>query len=253
VTAQGALTLLPAVDVYRTLECISNDIGGDLISNGYWTGVRLADVLDRAGVKPDANALFLASADGFTSSLMLDQARDPSTLLVYGLNGATLPTRHGFPLRLLATGIYGMKNPKWITQIDAVSGTRPGYWQQQGWDERGIIQTMTEVLLPANGATAPAGVVSVGGVAFAGSRGIDRVEVSTDGGSAWAEAELLRSLGPSTWTFWRFAWQPSQAGSYTIVVRATDGLGTLQSSRRTDSFPVGATGYHQVRVRVAGS
>ena len=247
------LISMPSVNAYRTLECISNDVGGDLISNGYWTGVRLADVLDRAGVKPDANALFFTSSDGFTSSLMVDQVRDPATLLVYGLNGATLPAKHGYPLRLLATGIYGMKNPKWITQIDAVGSVKPGYWQQQGWDEHGIVQTMTEVLLPADGATAPVGPVSVGGIAFAGSRGIDHVEVSTDGGSTWSVAELLPSLGPSTWTLWRYAWQPSQAGSYTVVVRSTDGLGTLQPSRRTDSFPVGATGYHQIHVRVTGS
>jgi DMSO/TMAO reductase YedYZ molybdopterin-dependent catalytic subunit len=246
-------TSMPSIHVPRTLECISNAVGGDLISNGVWTGVRLADVLDRAGVKPQAAALAFTSADGFTADMTIDQGRDPATILAYQLNDAPLPSKHGYPVRVLATGIYGMKNPKWVTQIDAIQGTRPGFWQQQGWDERGIIQTMATITTPVNNAELPMGVpLSIGGVAFAGSRDIRGVEVSVDGGAAWAAAELLPSQGPSTWTFWHFQWQPPKSGQYSIAVRATDGTGTVQPSRRTDPFPDGATGYHVFRYRITG-
>ncbi|HTE87083.1 MAG TPA: molybdopterin-dependent oxidoreductase, partial [Dehalococcoidia bacterium] len=228
--------------------------GGDLISNGIWTGVRLADLLSRAGIKPEASALAFTSADGYTADLTLDQGRDPSTILAYQLDGAPLPAKHGYPVRVLAAGIYGMKNPKWVTQIEAVPGRRPGFWQQQGWDERGIIQTMAVVTTPANNATLPVSPapITIGGVGFAGSRGINQVEVSVDGAATWALAELLPSQGPNTWTFWQFQWQPPKAGSYTILARATDGAGTVQPARRTDPFPVGATGYHQVHYRITG-
>lgn len=245
-------TSMPSIQAPRTLECISNEVGGDLISTGTWTGVRLADLLNRAGVKPEANALGFMAADGFTADLTMEQGRDPSTLLVYQLNGSPLPAKHGYPVRVLATGIYGMKNPKWVTQIDAISGTRAGYWQQQGWDERGIIQIMAVITNPANNAALvlPASPATISGVAFAGSRGISQVEVSVDGAATWAVAELLPSQGPSTWTFWHFDWQPPKAGQYSVLARATDGTGTLQPSRRTDPFPDGATGYHQVRYRI---
>ncbi|HLZ68348.1 MAG TPA: molybdopterin-dependent oxidoreductase [Dehalococcoidia bacterium] len=248
----GEITALPAVTQDRTLECISNETGGDLISNGVWTAARLADVLQRAGVQPGAAAITFSSADKYTSALPLAQAQDPSTLLAYQLDGAPLPHKHGYPVRVLAAGLYGMKNPKWLTRIDLVAAEQPGFWQQQGWDEQGIIQTMAQINTPVDGAKLAAGTVQLAGIAFAGARGIARVEVSSDGGVSWADARLLPSLGPNTWTFWQNAWQPAGSGAFTLSVRATDGSGTEQPARRTDPFPAGATGYHQIRVRVGG-
>jgi DMSO/TMAO reductase YedYZ molybdopterin-dependent catalytic subunit len=246
------ITAMPPVQIPRTLECISNEVGGDLISNGVWTGVRMADVLSKAGVQPTANTVAFVADDGFTSDMTLDQARDPATILAYQLNGSPLPSKHGYPVRVLAPGIYGMKNPKWVTQIMAVNGARPGYWQQQGWDEQGIVQTMATITVPANNASIAlaSAPVNIAGVAFAGSRGVQHVEVSVDGGSTWAQAELLPSQGSSTWTFWHFSWQPTQAGNYSLATRATDGTGTVQPSRRTDPFPDGATGYDVLRIRL---
>jgi DMSO/TMAO reductase YedYZ molybdopterin-dependent catalytic subunit len=247
---QPDLLEMPAVTDYRTLECISNEVGGDLISNGRWTGVRLAELLQRAGVQPTAAAVQFTSADGFTSDLTLQQALDPTTLLVYRLNDADLPFKHGFPARVLSAATYGMKNPKWVTRMELVRSPKPGFWQQQGWDQRGIVQTMAEVDSHQDGAVVQAGQVNLGGIAFAGARGITRVEITTDGGSSWNDAQLLPSLGPNTWTFWQYTWQPPAAGAYTVAVRATDGTGAPQSSRRTDPFPVGATGFHEIHLRV---
>jgi DMSO/TMAO reductase YedYZ molybdopterin-dependent catalytic subunit len=246
----GDLLAMPAVTEYRTLECISNEVGGDLISNGLWTGVRLADLLAHAGVRPGAAAVFFTSEDRYTSSMPLRQAQDPTTLLAYRLNDGPLPQKHGYPLRVLGAGTYGMKNPKWLTHIEVTDATRAGFWQQQGWDEDEIVQTMSQIGVPGDGMEVRATAATIAGIAFAGARGVTRVEVSTDGGATWGDAQLLPTLGPNTWTFWRRDWQDVRPGDYVLTVRATDGAGTVQTARRTDPFPVGATGHHQVRVRV---
>ncbi len=242
---------LPAQDTYRTLECISNEVGGDLISNGLWTGVRLADVLKLAGVQSRAMTVHFTSVDGYTENMSLAKALDPSTLLAYKLDGQPLPSKHGFPLRVLGTGTYGMKNPKWLTRIDVVETGQPGFWESQGWNEQAIVQTMSRIDQPPDGAVLRAATTVIQGIAFAGSRGIQRVEVSTDGGTSWKPAVIQQPLSSNTWVFWHFTWQPPRAGSYTLVVRATDGTGQVQTSRQTDTYPDGATGYHQVDVRVA--
>jgi DMSO/TMAO reductase YedYZ molybdopterin-dependent catalytic subunit len=243
---------LPVVQDYRTLECISNEIGGDLISNGLWTGARLADVLQQAGVKQGAVAVRFTSADGYTADMPIAQALDPSTLLAYTLDGAPLPHRHGYPVRVLAIGTYGMKNPKWIVRIEVMNAPSKGFWQEQGWDEQGIVQTMAQITTPHDGARLPAGPITVAGVAFTGARGIKQVEVSADGGNTWNSAQLLPSQGLYAWSFWQLSWQPPRAAVYTLSVRATDGTGALQPKNRTDPFPSGATGYHEVRIRAGG-
>jgi DMSO/TMAO reductase YedYZ molybdopterin-dependent catalytic subunit len=245
------LLAMPSVTENRTLECISNEVGGDLISNGVWTGVRLNDVLQRAGIQPDATVLRFTSADNYTATMSLSQALDASSLLVYQLDGAPLPRKHGYPVRVLGIGTYGMKNPKWLTRIELLKSAPAGFWQQQGWDAQDIVQTTAQIRTPADGARLAPGATTVNGIAFAGARGIGGVQLSTDGGATWNEAELLPSQGPNTWSFWQYGWQPAQPGNYALVARATDGGGALQTPRRTDPFPAGATGYHEVRVRVS--
>jgi len=241
---------LPSVEAYRTLECISNEVGGDLISTGLWTGVRLADLLRRAGVAPEATLLVFTSVDGYTESMPLPRALDPATLLAYRLNGQPLPPKHGFPLRVLGTGTYGMKNPKWLTEIQVATSAPPGFWERQGWSADAIVQTMSRIDTPADGATLGPGPVVVRGIAFAGDRGIQKVELSADGGRSWQAAALSQPLGPNTWTLWRTTWRPPGAGTYELTVRATDGSGRLQAGTATDTFPAGATGYHTISVRV---
>ena len=240
----------PAVDTIRTLECISNEVGGDLMSNGRWTGLRLADVLKKAGVQSGATELQFTCVDGYTESMLLTKAMDPQTLLVYHLNGQPLPSKHGFPLRVLGTGTYGMKNPKWLNKIQVAKTAPPGFWVAQGWSPDAIVQTMSKITTPAPDAPVHVGAVTIGGVAFAGARGIRQVEVSTDGGKTWQPTKLLPPLGPNTWILWEYNWQPAKPGQYTVTVRATDGTGVVQTSRDTDTFPDGATGYQRVDVQV---
>jgi DMSO/TMAO reductase YedYZ molybdopterin-dependent catalytic subunit len=244
---------LPARQAYQTLECISNDVGGDLISNGLWTGVPLVDVLRRAGVRPGATVVHFTCVDGYTENMSLAKALSPTTLLAYQLNRQPLPSQHGFPLRVLGTDTYGMKNSKWLTRLTIARSASPGFWEQQGWSDAAIVRTMSKIVSPKDGAVLRQGTIDVGGIAFAGARGIRRVEISADGGRNWVETKLLPALGPNTWVFWEYAWQPARPGDYTLLVRATDGSGRLQQSERTDPFPDGATGYHQVTLRITAA
>jgi DMSO/TMAO reductase YedYZ molybdopterin-dependent catalytic subunit len=241
---------MPRQETTRTLECISNDVGGNLMSTGRWTGVRLADVLQKAGVLSSATKLYFSSADGYSETMPLATAMDPNTLLVYLLDGEQLPDKHGFPLRVLNTGTYGMKNPKWLTGIQVAKSAPIGYWEGQGWSSQAIVQTMSRIDVPADGSIVRLSGVLVGGVAFAGARGIKQVELSTDGGSTWLPTTLQPSLGLQTWTFWSVRWQPPRPGRYPLVARATDGTGQVQTDRRAAPFPNGATGYHRISLQV---
>lgn len=245
------LTAMPAVHLYRTLECISNEVGGDLISNGDWTGVRFGDVLRRAKVQAGATLLHFTSVDDYTETMTLAQAMDPATLLAYQLDGAPLPARHGYPLRVLGAGTYGMKNPKWLSKIELTREKSTGFWEAQGWDAGAIVQTMSRIDAPTDGATVRSGTVSVRGIAFAGARGITKVELSTDGGRSWSPATLDPTLGPDTWTFWTYPWHATSPGPYKLFVRATDGAGHVQTSVATDTYPAGSTGLDRIVVQVA--
>ncbi len=241
----------PAFTKITTLECISNEVGGDYISTGEWTGFPLGDLLSEAGVKPGAVDVVLHAADGYTDSIPIAKALHPDTILVYDLNGTPLPEEHGFPLRLIVPGIFGMKNVKWITAIEVAGQDVRGYWQERGWSDVATVQTMSRFYSPRRGTRIVAGQpTTLGGVAFAGDRGISRVEVSTDGGHAWQAATLEPPLSPLTWVRWTYRWVPPAPGHYTLAVRAADGTGALQTSEEQDPLPDGATGYHRIRVTV---
>ncbi|MBI4278485.1 MAG: molybdopterin-dependent oxidoreductase [Armatimonadetes bacterium] len=241
---------LPSTNRYHTLCCISNPIGGDLISNATWRGVRLRDILARGGVKPNAKKVAFHAADGFSSAIPLALANHPDTLIVYEMNGQMLPRKHGFPARLLIPGVYGMKQPKWVTKIEVVAADFQGYWERQGWSDTAVVKTMSKLTTVGNGAQVPMGEAGLGGVAYAGNRGIAEVEYSTDGGKTWQRAEVKPALGQYTWSLWAAAWKPAQAGDHVIKVRAKDGTGAPQDPTERDSLPEGATGYHTVRLRV---
>ncbi len=241
--------VMPAVEQVQTLECISNEVGGDLISNARWKGVRLHDVLQRAG-GPAATAVKVTfrCADGYSEALPLVDAMNPTTVLAYEMNGEPLPPRHGFPLRLLVPGLYGMKNPKWITRIDVVDYDFQGYWEAAGWTDEAVVKTTSTFATPPRSVLM--GQVGVGGVAYAGDRGVTAVEYSTDDGKSWRAAELAPALGAFSWVLWTALWQPTAPGEYTLKVRARDGGGVLQTSQAARTLPDGASGYHAIRVRV---
>lgn len=242
------LMAYPPVTQAITLSCISNRVGGDLIGTSNWTGVRLRDVLNDLGLRPEAKELFVEGADGFFESVVMEDIMDPRTLLVYGMNGETLPVRNGFPLRIYIPNRYGMKQPKWITRIEAVDDKMIGYWVQRGWSYEArpqIISVIDTVAVDE----AVNGRVPMGGIAWAGDRGIQKVEVQVDDGE-WVEATLRTPpLSPLTWVQWRYDW-PLVPGRHTVRVRAIDGTGTLQPEQVRGTRPDGATGYHEVTMDV---
>lgn len=244
------LRALPVSEGYYTLMCISNEVGGDLWGNAHWRGVKLAYLLEQAGVHTDAlKAQFLA-ADDYRDSVKLDRALQPDALLAWEMNGQPLRTEHGFPARLLIPGIYGMKNVKWLTGITIINNDFKGFWQNQGWDDAAPYQTASRIDVPRGRETLAVGPLSVGGIAFAGDRGIASVEISTDQGQTWQPAQLKLGLSPDTWQLWRADVQVDRTVKQ-IRVRATDGLGHPQTRESAPPFPAGSTGYHSVTIAVA--
>ncbi|MBK8901720.1 MAG: molybdopterin-dependent oxidoreductase [Anaerolineaceae bacterium] len=244
------LMALPAVTQPLTLSCISNRIGGDLISTAEWTGVRLGLVLEELGLQPAAQELYIEAEDGFYESVAMPDMMDPRTLLVYAMNGATLPQEHGFPLRIYIPNRYGMKQPKWITRIEAIEGEGPGYWVDRGWSATAYPHIISIIDTVADGERLADGRIPIGGIAWAGDRGIQQVEVQVDD-SEWQTAELrLPPLSTLTWVQWRYDW-PAASGEHTFRVRATDGEGSLQVGEESGVRPDGATGYHAVTRSIA--
>jgi DMSO/TMAO reductase YedYZ molybdopterin-dependent catalytic subunit len=240
---------LPSVKQYQTLECIDNLVGGDLISNAEWTGVRLADVLAQAGVGGRAQRVVFLCEDGYGDSILLAKAMEPTTLLAYEMNGEALTPSHGFPVRVLSPNLYGIKNPKWVTEIRVVDGDYRGFWQQRGWTNDGTIKTMSRIDVPRAG-NVSGGLQRIGGIAFAGSRGIQSVEVSADDGRSWSAATLAPALSSLTWVLWTSDWLP-QGAMQTLVARATDGTGAAQITDIRPALPDGSSGLHKVTVRVS--
>jgi len=250
-----ALLSLPATDEYSTFECVSNTINppAGLISNGKWTGVQIATLLNQASLLPDAQCVIFRSADGYSVGIPLERAMHPQSLLAYMMNDDSLPNEHGFPVRAVIPGLYGMMSAKWLTDIEVTDQVYLGYWQERGWSNDAVINTTSIIYYPAQlgQVSATNGPIPIAGVAFAGDRSISKVEVSVDGGQTWAQAFLKPPLSPYSWVLWAYPWTPSGSGSYNIMVRATDGTGQLQDQTATDPYPNGATGYNQVQVSVA--
>lgn len=245
----GDLAGLPAETRAITLECISNEIDGHLMSTAIWRGTSLSALLDRAGgVKPEGRWVVFHAADGFATSLPLAELLAVRTLLAWEMNGVPLPQRHGFPLRALVPGHYGEQSAKWVTRIEVVENEYKGFYQSQGWSPAPV-PTVSRIDAPAAGMVAK-GRMTVSGTAYGGARGIRGVEVSADGGATWHAAILTPPLSDQTWVLWRWDWTPPSAGAYELVVRATDGTGARQIETSRGTVPSGATGLHRVRVQV---
>jgi len=249
-TRTELLARLPTERVV-TLECVSNEVGGNLISTAKWSGIPLADLLTAAQVRPEADWVAFTCADGYTVGVPMRKAMEPTSLLALSMNDAPLTRAHGSPARILVPGVYGMFHAKWVTKITAVQGEFQGFWQQKGWTNRGDIKT-TAILATPSADTVVGSPVELGGVAYAGTRGISRVEVSTDGGSTW-EAATLKSppLSGETWVLWTLTWRPSTGGAYRVLVRAVDGTAAAQDQSVASPFPAGSSGYDAVTILVS--
>jgi DMSO/TMAO reductase YedYZ molybdopterin-dependent catalytic subunit len=243
------LLALPSRQLELTLECISNEIGGTLISNGIWKGPSVSDVLALTPPPSNANWMLMESADGYTESFQLRDLT-PDHMLATHLNGSPLTPMHGFPARFIFPGRYGMKQPKWVARISFSASDKPGYWENNGWDERAIVKTMSRIDRPADGAALAAGSIQFAGIAFAGARGISGVDLSWDGGRSWQPAELQAEFSKYAWRFWQLDTSIG-AGHYDVKVRARDGEGTLQSAKGAPTLPNGADGYHMISLDLA--
>jgi DMSO/TMAO reductase YedYZ molybdopterin-dependent catalytic subunit len=246
------LMALPRKQQYESMMCISNEVGGNYMSNALWEGIPLADLLQKAGsIKPGATKVVLYAADNYSDSIHLAKALEPTTLVAVKMNNVTLPQGHGYPARLLVPGIYGMKHVKWITRIEVVDTDYKGYWQQNGWSDPAPIKMTSRIDTPTDGLHLKAGQTTyVAGVAFSGNKGISEVDVSFDGGDSWQKATLQRPLSALTWVLWQIPWQPT-AGSHTLLVRAIDMQGNVQDPNQAAPLPNGASGYHTVNATVA--
>jgi DMSO/TMAO reductase YedYZ molybdopterin-dependent catalytic subunit len=246
------LLALPGIEQYVTMQCISNLVGGDLVSTAKWTGVPLDALLRRAGgVSDRAVRVVFHAVGGYTDSLPVAKATDGTTMVAYGMNDNTLPRAHGYPARIIAPGIYGMKSVKWLQRIEVVDYDYRGYWESSaGWDNIAEIKTASRIDVPGKLAEVR-GQVTIAGMAWAGTRGIRRVEVSIDGGRTWMPATLRRELSRVVWRQWRLPWRPSATGKVRLQVRAIDGQDRPQIATPAPPHPTGSSGYHEVEVVVS--
>ncbi len=245
----------PLVSETVTLSCVSNPVGGELVGNAVWEGVRLSDVLEDAGVQPGADQISGRSVDNWASGFPTELAFDGRVAMIaVAMNGEPLPARHGFPARLVIAGLYGyVSATKWLRDIHLTTWEGfDSYWVPRGWAKRGPIRTQSRIDVPrGSNAALPAGQpLAIAGVAWAPHRRISQVEVRIDD-QPWAQAELSRELSTSSWRQWVYRWDEPTPGNHTVVVRATDGDGETQTQVRTPPAPSGATGWHTKSFRVA--
>jgi DMSO/TMAO reductase YedYZ molybdopterin-dependent catalytic subunit len=239
------------VEVPITMLCVSNEVGGDLVGNARWLGVPLAQLLEEAGVEAGAEQVMGVSVDGFTAGFPVEAALDGrEALLAIAMNDVPLPPEHGFPARLVIPGLYGyVSATKWLSEIRLTTWDEEGYWIPRGWSRLGPIKTSSRIDVPRRGADLSAGEQVIAGVAWAPTRGIERVEVQVDDGP-WELAELGPVTTADTWVQWWHRWEATP-GEHELRVRATDGDGATQTAERARPDPDGATGHHQITVDVA--
>ena len=248
------LKSLPAVEQETTLMCISNGLDAGLMSNATWKGVPMKVLLAAASPLAGATKVRLHGVDNYTDTFPLEKAMDPTTLVVYEMNGETLPDRHGFPARVIVPGYFGEKHVKWITRIEVADESAIGFYEKQGWGPDFIVPTRSRFDEPDHDSTFTSAIaangIKVRGVAFGGDRGISRVEVSFDYEKTWQEAKLDYPGTKLTWALWSYDWRPPGPDNYTLIVRATDGEGAVQEWDEARPFKSGTTGFHKITVYV---
>jgi DMSO/TMAO reductase YedYZ molybdopterin-dependent catalytic subunit len=259
------IAAMPAVEQETTLLCISYGVGSGLCSNAIWKGVPLPTLLAQVKPKPNVTTVLFRAADGYYETFRFAKAMEPTTLVAYEMNGEPLPRRHGYPLRLIVPGLYGEKNPKWLTRIELLDEADGrlhrrhgcGFYKEQGWGRQGdAIPTHSRFDAPqvrGDHFEAPFQVgktAELRGMAFGGDRGISKVEISSDDGETWDDAEITKPGTRLSWSLWSYQWTPDEEGETGLIVRATDGNGQLQISEYRDQVPDGATGLHRVRAIV---
>ena len=247
------ITAMESVETMRTLKCIGDPIGIEQMGNAKWKGVRLRDLIQKVGVKPNAKVVVFRCADSYHTAIPLADALHEDTILAYEMNGKPLPTEHGYPVRLLNPGHYGTKNPKWIVNIQ-LAEKHVSYWEEKGWDPVANVKLATVIGTPTPEEEIITGsTFIVSGAAFdAGHHGgIKKVEVSVDYGETWQEAEIWAKDTPLAWVLWKWKWQvPKKKGPIEIYARATTNSGVTQDEVGIKVKPVDALSYHTVDVKI---
>lgn len=245
------LAAMPLIERDITMTCVSNEVGGSYIGAARWLGVRLTDVLDRAGVKGAPDQVLSTAVDGFTISTPLAAVRDGRDAMVaIGMNGAQLTDVHGFPARLITPGLYGFVGAtKWLTRLTLTTyAAEQAYWTRRKWATEAPIKTSARIDTPAPLSTIKSGRTAIGGVAWAQHRGVGKVEVKIDDGP-WQQTRLGPDVGIDYWRQWYLPWDATP-GLHRLSVRATDRQGRPQSSERATPFPNGSSGIQEVVVTV---
>jgi len=246
------LLKLPLEESTTTLTCVSNEVGGDLISNATWLGYPIRHLLSRAKPSADADMVLSTSQDGWTASTPIEALTDErNAILAVGMNGQPLPLEHGYPVRMVVPGLYGyVSATKWVVSMEVTRFDRAtSYWTDRGWSQKGPVKLSSRIDVPAAGTQVGQGTVAIAGVAWSQHVGVSAVHVQIDGGP-WEQADLADAISVDTWRQWKYAWS-AKKGSHSIRVRATDADGRVQTSKVADVVPDGATGLHQISVTVA--
>jgi len=248
------LKTMSPIEQQTTLMCISNGLDAGLISNAVWKGVPLRDLLQLVAPLSGAARVRFWGVDNYTDTIPFEKAMEPSTLVAYEMNGAPLPHRHGYPARMIVPGYFGEKHVKWLTRIEVTDANAKGFYETQGWGPDFITPTRSRIDVPDYDSSFSLGKLStpvqVKGIAYGGDRGISRVELSSDGGKTWRDAEIYYSGSNLTWSLWKAEWMPDAAGDYVLVVRATDGKGGVQDWYEDRGPFSGVAGLHQIVVHV---
>lgn len=236
---------MDSIERYITLTCVSNELGGPYVGTAKWQGVRMSDILKKAGVSAKADQILATSSDGYTCSTPIKDLTDGrDAMVVYGFNGEPLPVERGFPARVIVPGLYGyVSATKWLVKLTATTFKKDqAYWTKRGWDEQAPIYTMARIDVPEALATLKAGTTTIAGVSWAQERGIKKVEINIDG-EKWIETKLATDGGKDLWRQWSYDAKGLESGIHTIEVRATDATGKTQVEKRQPVFPRGATGW----------
>lgn len=243
----------PLVERRITLTCVSNPVGGPYVGNATWIGIPIKGLLEQAGVKSGADALLSTSSDDMTIGTPIEAVTDDrAALIAIAMNGEPLPLEHGFPARMVVPGLYGyVSATKWLVDLEVTrfADITP-YWVERDWAPKAPIKTSSRIDVPRSFQTFPRDSVRMGGVAWAQTTGIKRVEVRVDDGE-WFEAELAAADTIATWRLWSWEWKNATTGTHKVTVRATDASGYTQTSERVPPRPNGSTGWHTVQFSVA--
>lgn len=244
------LYAMEMIEVPLTVECIGNSPSGPLVSTAVWEGFRLYELLQSLGVHQDATGVRYQAADGYYASHTMEQIRDNGILAALYMNGEPIPPLHGFPLRILNPGYFGVKQPAWVTSIEVIDMPMKDYWEDRGWDCSPPMDIDSIIFQPARAAKVTAGeALRISGAAFGGTR-VVKVELTTDKGKSWTAAEIVKKMdADNVWVFWEADLVFSQRGSYTVNVRATDIQGNTQIETDPDRYD-GANDWPLIRVTV---